>query len=99
MTLNTPPKGHKNGSNLKGLGSLAGWHSHQTSALLSISGNISRKDSIATYERPAKGVWDLWERIGAEWGKIEVEECQKLIEGMPRRLEAVIQAKGGHTKY
>ena len=47
MFLNTPPKGLKTGSNLKGLGSLLGQHSHQTLALLSISGNISRKDSIA----------------------------------------------------
>jgi DDE superfamily endonuclease len=57
------------------------------------------KKRLNSYERPAKGVWELWERIEAEWGKIEVEECQKLIESMPRRLEAVIQAKGGHTKY
>ena len=31
--------------------------------------------------------------------KITVEECQNLIESMPSRLEAVIQAKGGHTMY
>ena len=57
------------------------------------------KKRLNSYERPANGVWELWERIEAEWGKIEVEECQKLIESMPRRLEAVIQAKGVHTKY
>ena len=57
------------------------------------------KKRLNSYERPAKGVWKFWERIEAEWGKIEIEECQKLIESMPRRLEAVIQAKGGHTKY
>jgi hypothetical protein len=56
------------------------------------------KKRINSYERSARGVWELWERIDAEWGKIEVEECQKLIESMPRRLEAVIQANGGHTK-
>ena len=50
------------------------------------------------YERPAKGVQKLWERIEAEQGKIEVEECQKLLESMPRRLEVVIQAKEGHSK-
>jgi len=27
------------------------------------------------------------------------EVCQKLIESMPRGLEAVIKAKGGHAKY
>ena len=37
--------------------------------------------------------------IIAEWNEIKKEECQKLIESMPRRLEAVIMAKGGHTKY
>ena len=34
-----------------------------------------------------------------ECGKISVEECQKWIESMPRRIQAVIKAKGGHTKY
>jgi hypothetical protein len=34
-----------------------------------------------------------------EWDDMRKEECQKLIESMPRRLEAVIKAKGGHTKY
>ena len=51
------------------------------------------------YVRPVKGVWKLWERIEAEQGKIEVEECQKLIESMSRILEVVIQANLGHTKY
>ena len=34
-----------------------------------------------------------------ELEKIPAEECQKLIESMPRRIEAVIKAKGGYTKY
>jgi transposase len=46
-----------------------------------------------------QGVWELWERVEAEWCEIKAEECQKLIESMPRRIEAVIKAKGGHTKY
>jgi len=37
--------------------------------------------------------------VEVEWGEIKAEECQKLIESMPRRIEAVIKAKGGHTKY
>jgi hypothetical protein len=28
-----------------------------------------------------------------EWGKIDEEQCQKWIESMPRRIEAVIKAK------
>jgi transposase len=57
------------------------------------------KKKLNSYKAPAKGVWELWERIEVEWNKIEVEQCQGLIESMPRRLEAVIKAKGGHTKY
>jgi hypothetical protein len=34
-----------------------------------------------------------------EQGKITAEDCQKLIESMPGGIEAVIQAKVGHTKY
>ena len=34
-----------------------------------------------------------------EWGNISTEECQELIESMPRRVEAVIEAKGGPKKY
>jgi hypothetical protein len=32
-------------------------------------------------------------------GRIPVEECQKLIERMPRRVQALVTAKGGYTKY
>ena len=42
---------------------------------------------------------ELWERVEVEWNKITPEECQNLIESLPRGLEAVYKAKGGHTKY
>ena len=57
------------------------------------------KKQLQEYPSPPKGVWELWERVEVEWPKIEAEGCQKLIESMPRRLNAVIKAKGGHTKY
>lgn len=57
------------------------------------------KKRLNAYDTPAKGMWELWERAVKEWDEIRKEECQKLIESMPRRLEAVIKAKGGHTKY
>ena len=41
----------------------------------------------------------LWERIEKEWEDILASECQKLIGSMPRRIEAVIKANGGYTKY
>uniref|UniRef100_A0AAZ3S108 Tc1-like transposase DDE domain-containing protein n=1 Tax=Oncorhynchus tshawytscha TaxID=74940 RepID=A0AAZ3S108_ONCTS len=34
-----------------------------------------------------------------EWEKISVSQCAKLIETYPKRLTAVIAAKGGATKY
>ena len=37
--------------------------------------------------------------IEEAWEKIQSEETKSLVESMPRRLEAVIQAKGGPTKY
>jgi hypothetical protein len=48
---------------------------------------------------PPKGVHELWERVTEEWNKITSETCQNLIKSMPRRVQAVIKEKGGHTKY
>ena len=47
---------------------------------------------------PPKGVHELWDRLAEEWGEIPPEVCQNLIESMPRQMQAVIEAKGGHTK-
>uniref|UniRef100_A0AAY4BHR9 Tc1-like transposase DDE domain-containing protein n=1 Tax=Denticeps clupeoides TaxID=299321 RepID=A0AAY4BHR9_9TELE len=34
-----------------------------------------------------------------EWARIQVSRCAKLVETYPKRLAAVIAAKGGYTKY
>src|SRR5882762_194679 len=60
---------------------------------------VDLKKTLNKYPNPAKGVHELWERAVEEWNKIPPETCQKLIESMPRRIQAVIKAKGGHTKY
>ena len=57
------------------------------------------KKKLEEYPEPPKGILELWERAEAEWNKIPMEVCQNLIESMPRRIEAVIKAKGGNTKY
>lgn len=57
------------------------------------------KRRLADYEQPPRGMLELWERIEVEWEKIDAGVCQNLIESMPRRIAAVIKAKGGHTKY
>ena len=57
------------------------------------------KHCLKKYPSPPKGVHELWDRVAEEWNKIPPEVCQTLIESMPRRMEAVMKAKGGHTKY
>lgn len=41
----------------------------------------------------------LMNAISTEWERIDPDVTMKLVESMPRRLEAVIKAKGHHTKY
>ena len=57
------------------------------------------KMKLGEYTQVPNGILQLWERVQEEWEKIELEVCQNLIESMPRRMEAVIRAKGGYTKY
>ncbi len=42
---------------------------------------------------------DLKAAIKATWASITHEQCHRLITSMPRRIDAVIHAKGGPTKY
>ncbi len=42
---------------------------------------------------------DLKATIKATWASITPEQCHRLISSMPRRIDAVIHAKGGPTKY
>ena len=57
------------------------------------------KKRLGEHENPPNGILQLWERVQEEWNKISASTCQNLIESMPRRVEAVIKAKGGYTKY
>ena len=60
---------------------------------------VDLKKAPRKHATPPKGVHELWERVVEEWNKIPPETCQNLIESMPRSVQAVIKAKGGHTKY
>ena len=42
---------------------------------------------------------DLAEILMEEWNQIPVEVTKNLVDSMPRRIEAVIRAKGRATKY
>jgi transposase len=57
------------------------------------------KKKLGEYENPPTGITELWERVEKEWNDIPTSVCQNLIESMPRRVSAVLSAKGGYTKY
>lgn len=57
------------------------------------------KRHLNRYETPPNGMLQLWERVEAEWENISPEICLNLIESMPRRINAVLNAKGRWTKY
>jgi DDE superfamily endonuclease len=60
---------------------------------------VHLKNRMDEHPSPPKRVHESWERVAEEWNKTTPETCQNLIESMPRRVQAVIKAKGGHTKY
>ena len=47
----------------------------------------------------SKNLTELWELTEKEWESISAAECSNLISSMPRRVAAVLQARGGNTKY
>jgi len=57
------------------------------------------KRKLGKYERAPSEIEELWERVQKEWNKIDADVCQRLIESMPGRFEAVLRAKDCHTKY
>ena len=75
-----------------------GWWYHSSE----LASTISRpqlwqyiKVELCKFLTQAKGVWEVWDRVVEVWHKMEPEEVQRLVESMPRRVAAVIKAKGG----
>ena len=48
---------------------------------------------------PPSNKQQLKDTLQRTWNAIGQETCAKLVDSMPRRLLAVIKAKGGPTKY
>jgi transposase len=57
------------------------------------------KRRLGEYQVPPSGMLELWGRVEMEWDRIPPSVCQELIKSMPKRIMAVIKAKGGYTKY
>ena len=58
---------------------------------------VKRRLSRLT-SRPS-GEEDLWDKLQDVWNGIEPSICTKLIGSMPARIQAVLDAKGGYTRY
>ena len=57
------------------------------------------KRRLGDFETAPKGMNELFERVGKVWYEITMEECQKVIDSMPKRCQAVIKAKGKWIDY
>lgn len=57
------------------------------------------KQRIAKRKIKAKNLEEVFTFAEEEWNSISLESFRTLIESMPSRCQAVIEAKGGHTKY
>ncbi|GFV57029.1 transposable element Tcb2 transposase [Trichonephila clavipes] len=49
--------------------------------------------------RPVASIDELWLRIQTIWNTLPQADIQNLFNSMPRRVAALIAARGGHTKY
>lgn len=42
---------------------------------------------------------EMWKALEEEWVNFPLDSLDKLFESMPRRVAALLKARGGHTKY
>ncbi len=71
------------------------WFKDHANPTENLWGIVKRK---MRYARP-NNAEELKATIRATWALITPEQCHRLINSMPRRIAAVIQAKGAPTKY
>jgi hypothetical protein len=61
--------------------------------------NLNCIKHLYKHKNPLNGIYKRWKRVEVKWEKIAVKECQTLVKSMPKRVRAVLKAKGGYTKY
>ena len=57
------------------------------------------KRRMGSYKVQPLSIYELWKRVQDEWNNIPNELCLELINSMPRRISAVLKARGGNIKY
>ena len=54
---------------------------------------------IQAREPPVQNIRQLEAALHREWQQLSQQDIRRLTGGMRRRVEAVIQARGGYTRY
>ena len=65
----------------------------------SSSGPLGACIEVTSSSVSVTGEEEHWRRVEEEWNKMPDSVCKNLVASMPRRVQAVIKAKGGYTKY
>ena len=55
--------------------------------------------AISSMDNPPQNLDELRQALLDKWAQIPVQRLQCLVASMPRRLEAIIAARGGNTRY
>ena len=55
--------------------------------------------AISSMDNPPQNLDELRQALLDKWAQIPVQRLQRLVAGMPRRLAAIIAARGGNTRY
>lgn len=57
------------------------------------------KSRLDKYEDKPSNINQLWERFDTEWNKFNEKTMEPYYNSYPKRIRAVIKAKGGHTSF
>ena len=55
--------------------------------------------AISSMDNPPQNLDELRQALLDKWAQIPVQHLQRLVASMPRRLAAIIAARGGNTRY